>query len=187
MKTILTATLLTALTLASTARSEDSGTTKPIEPTKSAVKKITIEELGQMLEPMGYAPRPALSKEGKLLGYWVELTRSSTTFRVFIDVAPSGTVVWVSSNMIQFNEKTPASIDTLLGLIAEQNKLWPAYQVFYPKSKMLELAMPLHVQELNRATIRTGLESFLSNAMIVLETYKAAKAKEQAPTADPLP
>ncbi|MBA4190359.1 MAG: hypothetical protein C0467_20420 [Planctomycetaceae bacterium] len=190
MKTLMTAAMLAALTLTSVVRADDMGTVKPPKPIESAkpvVKKVTVEELGQMLETMGYSPRPATDKDGKVVGYWVELTRGSITIRVLLDVAPSGTVVWVAANMIQFNDKTPASVDILLGLFAEQNKLWPAYLVFYPKTKMLELAMPLYAQELTPATVRTGLESYLNNVMLVLETYKAVKAKELAPTADPLP
>jgi hypothetical protein len=179
VKTLRTALFVAALALTGTAQGQETGKTAGKEPVKTAAKKVTTEDVGLVLEQMGYELQPNKDKDGKLKGYWFDLTRGGTTITLYVNVSPGGTVVWLDNNLITFDEKTPATTETLLGLLAEQDNLWPAYLTYYPKTKMLTLALPVE-KALTPANIRAALDSFADKFQIVADAYKKVTASEAA-------
>lgn len=189
MKTLMTAVLLAALTATGFARGDEPA--KTTAPAKPAVTKVTTEELGALLEKMGYAPRPRKDKDGKVTGYAVELTRDSTTITVYLDVSSTGGNIWLNAIVTVFDDKEPATPELLLAFLSTHDQLWPAYLVYYPKANLVQLAMSMSTAGSGPATLRTNLESMADKHLIVAKAYKKARDAEKAQGgtsgANPLP
>ena len=178
MKTLMTAALLAAFALTGTIQGQTGPAKDPIGSEKTQAKKMTLDDLQQLLDAMGYNLRPGKNAEGKVVGYFFDLTRGSDTITVYLNVV--GDNIWIDTVLITFNEKTPASLPVVLGFLAEQDKLWPAYVVYYPKTKVMEMAQCVKGPNITPAMIRTSLESFMDKFGIVKNAYQAAKAREEA-------
>lgn len=178
MKTLMTAVLFAALAATGFAHGDEP--VKTTAPAKPAVTKVTTEELGAMLEKMGYAPRPRKDKDGKVTGYAVKLTRDSTTITVYLDVAGTGGNIWLSVNATKFTDKEPATPELLLAFLAAHDQLWPAYLVYYPETKWVELSMSMTAAGFGPATLRTNLDRMMDKFLIVAEAYKKARDAEKA-------
>lgn len=182
MKTLTTAAVLAALTF-SPARGDEPAKTKT--PAKAEVKKITVADLGRMLEELGHEPRESKDKDGKVIGFHVDQTRDGTKVTCYVTVSDDGTTVWIDNSLLVFNEKTLATVPVLLGLLAEQDDLWPAYVVYYPKTKRLKLARAVEGPELTRQKLRAGLESFMEKWAVVRNAYQKA-VKDEAVAKEPI-
>ena len=143
---------------------------------------ITTEQLGQMLETMGLSPRANKNKEGKILGYYVEQTVKAGKANFYFTVSGTGseTTVWVDTNVAVFGDQNPATVSMLTGLLAEQDNLWPAYFVYYPKTKILQLAMPLQNANPTAAMIRKTMDDFAAKCNTVLDVLAKEMDKEKA-------
>src|SRR4051812_33567103 len=106
MKTLITTALLAALAITGFAKADEP--TKPTAPVQATEKKVTMEELGSVLERMGYNPKPAKDSDGKVVGFNIEYTRGSTTISISLSLSPSGTRVWMNVGVASFDEKYPA-------------------------------------------------------------------------------
>ena len=178
MKTLMTAALLAAFALTGTIQGQTGSAQSPTGSEKNEVKKMTLDELQQMLETMGYSPRPGKNAEGKVVGYFVDLTRGGDTIPGYLSLA--GDNIWLDTNLLVFNDKQPATLPVILGLLAEQDKLWPAYLSFYPKTKVLQLTQCIKGPNITPAMIRASFESFMDKWIIVKNAYIAAKGREEA-------
>jgi hypothetical protein len=158
----------------------------PAQDAKSTPQKFTYDDLGKMLESMGYTIHPQKDKEGKLYGFNIELTRGSQTVTFRISLSPSQEVIWLDMDLMAFNEKEPATPALLLKFFGEHDKLWPAYMVYYANINRLQMSMPLKGPNFTPALIRTTLDSFVDKLQIVKDAYAAVK-KEEAKSKDPSP
>jgi|GEM_PF-2408890 len=193
MKTIITAAILTALSLTNFAKAEQPTPPPGDTPNKQqTTKKLTTEELGEMLDNLGYATRPSKNKDGKIVGYYFDLSRGSTKITLYASVS-AGTNIWIDTNMITFDDKTPPTTEMLLAFLGTQDQLWPAYLVYYPKTKLVQMALSVEVAGLTPTILNKKIESMMDKFNIVLEAYKKVKAAEQKaqdvgkPDANPLP
>lgn len=185
MKKLMTAAILLALSVTGVARSDEGTKVAPAPVAgKAEVKKIKIEQVGQMLEAMGYEPKETKDKEGKLDGYVVKVTRGNTIFTICIGVAKSETVVWVDTRVLNFDDKEVATVEAILEILAQQHKLWPAYVVYYKNGKILELSMPVEVRDLTPQKLRGSMDEILNKYFVVIEAIKAAKPKAPNPPAE---
>jgi hypothetical protein len=181
MKTLMTAVLVSALTFTGLA----SGQTPPVETPKPATpKKMTVEELGKMLEGLGLEVKPFKNKDGEIVGYNVEYTRGSETLRLSLSMSPSGMNVWLNAGMLAFNEKNPATVNVLLAILGKHNEMWPAYVTYFPKDGWIDLSMPVQGPNFTPASLRQGLDTFMDKFILFREAYQKAK-KEESKLLDP--
>jgi hypothetical protein len=171
MTKLMTAAVLAVLTLSPVAFAD--------EPAKAAQEKkeFTIPELGTMLDEMGYGPRESKDKDGKVTGYYVDMNRDGSKVTCFLTVS-GGTTVWFDNTLLVFDDKTPATLPVVLGLLAEQDNLWPAYIVHYPKTNKLVLAQAVTGPDVSRKALRDGLESFMDKWVVVKNTYQKVLKEE---------
>jgi hypothetical protein len=188
MKKLMTASILALMSLAGAARCDVVTGPAPAAPGAPAAttapagkpaeqKTIKLEQVGQMLQAMGYEPKETKDKDGKLTGFVVKLTRNNLTFTICIGVAASETVVWLDTRCLDFKGDDVATAEALLEILAQQHKLWPAYVVHYKNGNVLELSMPVEVRDLTPQKLRTALDEMASKYFIVADAYKAAKTK----------
>ncbi len=177
MSRIITAALLAAFAVTGTISAQTPAPTNQESKDKAEAKTLTIEDVGAMLEAMGYTPRPGKDKDGKLVGYYVELTRGGNTVTAYLSMG--GPNIWIDTNFAVYNEKNPASVTLLLGLMAEHDRLWPAYLNFYPKTKVMQLAQPVIGPNITPAALRKGLDSFMDKWVIARDAYYKARAIEK--------
>jgi hypothetical protein len=124
MKTLMAAVVVSALALGGIA----AGQAPPVEtPRPATPKKMTMEDLGKILEGLGLEPKPYKNADGVVTGYAVVYTRGQDRLTLSVSLSPSGTNVWLQAGMLQFNEKEPATANVLLALLAKHNEMWPAY------------------------------------------------------------
>jgi hypothetical protein len=136
-----------------------------------------------MLDTMGLSPRPRKDKDGKVIGYHIDqMTKlGKATYYLSVSGTGSSATIWVDANIAVFGDKNPATVALLTALLAEQDNLWPAYIVYYPKTKVLQLAMPLQNANPTPAQIQKTLTDFTVKCNTVLDTL-AKVAKEDAAT-----
>ena len=79
-----------------------------------------------------------------------------------------------------FNDKDPATQELLLALLATHDELWPAYLVYYPTTKLVQLSMSMTAVGFGPATLRTNLEGMMDKLMIVAQAYKKVRDAEKA-------
>ncbi len=191
MKTLMTAVLLAALAATGFATGDEPA--QPTAPAAPAAPKVTTEYLGDTLEKAGYAPRPVKNKDGKVTGHAVDLHRGTGTFTVYLDVTSNGGHIWLNVYAIKFTDKELATPELLLALLATHDQLYPAYLVYYPETKWVELSMSMTTAGFGPVALRTNLDRMMDKLVIVAEAYRKVRAAEQkAPEggtggANPLP
>jgi hypothetical protein len=190
-KTLTAALLAATFALAGVATAQEpaGGTTAKADPgrAESAAKRLTAEQLGQMLEDMGYEPKPVTNKEGKVIGYNVKYRSGTWDIFVFVGLSADGTNLWLTSNIGNVKDKT-VPVEAILGLLEANHKLFPAHVRYFPASGNLNVGMAVRNDGITKAALKNGLEEFTD---AVKETYtafdkavEAAKAKAEAKKED---
>lgn len=185
MKTLMIAAFLTALAIAGTAPSAEPVKT-PVptpksEPVKQAGKQISVEELGTMLEAMGYELKPFNNKDGKLIGYSTQFESEGWTIYGTFEISEDGKKIWLFGKIAPVvDESTAASV--LLAMIGSSDELSPAYLTYLPKSKKFEIVLPLTNGNMNPAAIRGAISTYGKAVKHALKTWDkaVATAKEKA-------
>ena len=183
MKTLMTAAMLAALTLTAAAfgREPGKGDTNPTtkaEPTKMAGKKVTIEELGEMLAAMGYEPKPCNDKNGKLVSYDVTFASDGYTIHGSFEITSDGRL-WVHGTLAPVaDESTPPAV--LLAMLGVNDRVHPAYLVYSAKTKNFHVMLPFANGNVTPAVLRTNIDAYGNAVKAVLNTWTAAKGKADA-------
>jgi len=125
---------------------------------------------------MGFTPEVQRNKEGKIIGYQIQVTRGSSSVPISLALSPSGTRVWMQVGIVTFNERSPATQEVLLELLGKHDDLWPAYVVYYPNWKQIVLSMSMDVTNFGRATLRPQLDKMFDKAMIVIDALKKGRS-----------
>jgi len=111
---------------------------------KATAKQLTVEDLGTMLENLGYELVPVKGDKGELFGYDTKDTTEGWTLNARIELSPSGKFVWITGVVAKVDNVNDVSKEALLAMLVESQKLGPAH-VHYStafKSFMLAVAMP---------------------------------------------
>jgi hypothetical protein len=190
MKTLMTAALLAALALTGLAKADEP--TKPTPaPTQATEKKVSLEELGSVLEQMGYTAQPVKDKQGKIVGYTIQVSRGGSNTSILLSLSPSKTRVWMYVGIMTFDEKVPATQELLLALLAKHDELWPAYVTYVPHWKQLVLSMSMDVTNFGPAALRVQLDRVLDKLQIVVDVVNKVQAAQEkgkeGGTPNPLP
>jgi hypothetical protein len=104
----------------------DAGAPAPT-PSATASKQITVEQLGAMLDAMGYAKKPVTSAQGTLIGYDLSFEQGSWTLGMRVELSADGSNVWfiAGARAVQGGEAVPGTVmDKLLAL---NDRLRPGY------------------------------------------------------------
>jgi hypothetical protein len=186
---LMTAALLTSLTLlAGTARS-DEFPKPPVGGKKGdgakAGKKLNAEELGEMLEMMGYDPKPAKNKNGEVVGYHLTMQSDGITMYCTIEVSQNGQVIWVYGSLAPVVDQTCPS-EVLLAMLQTNLRISPAAINYSPVTKKFEVLLTLANTNMTPAGMKTAINQFSEGVKQALMTWqKATTEKVKDPT--PLP
>jgi hypothetical protein len=115
--TLAAATLTLGLAGTTPARDPDKGS--PGEVAKAAGKKLTVGELGQLLEAMGYEPKPVKNKDGKLVGYDIVIKSGTWTIYCCAEISPSTNYVWFSWTLVSLKDHPAVPPEALLAMLEE--------------------------------------------------------------------
>ena len=186
MKTLTTAALLAALALTGLARGDEPIKPPATAPAKPAIKAVTLAELGQMLEDMGYAPKPAKDKDGAVYGYDVVLEASGTTVYCTAGVSPNGQVIWMHGRLARTADaSTPA--EALLAMLAANIDLTPAAITYDPVSKKFDVVLTMPNGNVTPVGLRVALNQFARGVQQALAVWDKATAKAPMGTTTPSP
>lgn len=171
MKTLMTAVLLTGLTIAGFARAE--------EPVKQPVqaKKVTLDELRTTLENMGYELKPSLS-DGKTVGYHLSMERSGITVYGTVWMSSNGESIWIYGTLARTADaNTPA--EALLAMLTENWNIAPAIISHDPQTKKFKVSLVLQNSNITPATLRVALNQFATGVSQALGVWDKAIAKSK--------
>jgi hypothetical protein len=178
MKTLLAA-MFAVLTFAGVANALPPIGRPAQTPEQNPRQKITTAQLGEALEALGYTPERNRDKDGKVLGYYIDVKRGDTTVTMYLSVASNGMNLWIDVNMVTLDEKNPPTSELLLAFLGTHDQLWPAYLVYLPKTKMVQMAMSVSSAGFDSDALKAKLNTMMDKFLIVAEVYKKAKAEEQ--------
>jgi len=182
MKTLMTAAMIAALTLSAVAFGQQPGKPeadpmKP-EPAKPVGKKVTIEDLNQMLQAMGYETKPYNDKEGKLLGYDVTFHSDGWTIYGDLQVQADGQI-WLRGWLTPLvDEKTPPAM--LVAMLEASDKVIPAHLLYSAKTKKFVVYLPIANGNVTPVSLRSSIEVFVGAVKAALNSWSNAKAKVEA-------
>ncbi|MBA4192463.1 MAG: hypothetical protein C0467_31225 [Planctomycetaceae bacterium] len=180
MKTLMTAAILSALTMSTIAfghepgKSDTNPTTKTGAP-KATGKTVTVEELGDMLHGLGYEPKPVMNKEGKTSGYEIVIRSASWSIYALVDISPSGKNIWISWTLkTGIDESAPPA--AVLAVLEQNHKIFPAYITYFPKTKSLWLAYRLLNRDVTSAVLRVAIDDYAEAVKATLTAWDKAVA-----------
>ena len=176
MKTLMTAAVFALFAFAGSAKADLPNLTGN-KPTTG--KKVTTSELGDALEDAGYSPKAVKNKDKKVIGYEVEVKRGDTTITVYMYAAEGNRNLWLEVNMITLDEKNPPTQELLLAFLGTHDQLWPAYLVYYPKTKMVQMAMSMSADGFNSKALKGNLDKMMDKFLIVADVFKKVKTAEE--------
>lgn len=192
MKNFLTAMMVAGLGLTTlSARAQES--TGPITPVKPGpvtpaeqpvVQGLSLEQLGSLLQQLGYNPRASRDQAGKVIGYNLEFSSKGWTMRLYVSLSKSGTVIWLDSGVGRIVDPAGVSRGSLLKLLGEHDRLWPSYVCYYPATGKVLLVMPIQNRGVTAATLKKEIDSFASKLQQMITLFKASQA---TPVPQPAP
>ena len=176
MKTLMTAVLLAALAAAGFAKGDEPAGPPATAPGKPAGKAVTLAELGQMLEDMGYAPKPAKGKDGAVYGYDVVLEASDMTVYCTAGVSTNGQAIWMHGRLARTADaSTPA--EALLAMLGANFDLSPAAITYDPVSKKFDVVLTMPNGNVTPVGLRVALNQFARGVQQALAVWDRATAK----------
>ena len=183
MKTLMTAAMLAALTLTAAAFGQNPGKPDPtpaakVEPTKTAGKKVTIEELGEMLYAMGYETTAFNDKNGKLVGYDVTFPSDGYALYGTFLITSDGRLWVFGSFALVADESTPPAV--LLAMLGVNDQVQPAYLHYSAKTKKFMVMLPFANGNITPAVLRANTGVYLKAVKTALDTWTTAKGKADA-------
>ena len=124
---------------------------RPVNP------KITVEQLGEMLEAMGYTiVEPIRNKDNQTIGYRIEVKAGTWTIRprMILD----NTTVWALMGLEKMPDPNNPPVANLLKLLAANSKTGPAYFTLYENGTALGLELPVPNHYVTPAVLRKQVE-----------------------------
>ncbi len=192
MRSTILALVASLFAFAVTARADDEtpAPKKPTMPVKTEVakpagKKVTIDELGNMLDALGYNPTPTKDKEGNVDGYNLEYTSGTWTMRMYIDISKNKSEICVSGSIGTLSEGTELPLAAAMELLTENGMIYPATIYFLKKSQQFRVYQSYTNEKLTNGNLRTKLDAFAETLKQVATKFN--KAKETAPDVNPAP
>lgn len=149
--------------------------------------RLTIEQLGKMLENLGYAPKSLKNKDGKVVGYNVEFKSDGWTIRFNVCLSIKGDSVWFDAGLATLTDLAGVRPQTLLSLLEQNDVIAPAYVYYYKERNNLRLSMPFDNYEVTAAKLRTKADFFAEAIKKIIMDYEKTTKPVQATPAGPAP
>ena len=185
MKTFMTAALVAALAISAAAFGQEPGAPGKLEPNptksepvKQAGKKVTLEDLGEMLTAMGYEPKPFNNKDGKLMGYDLTFQYDGWTIYGSFEVQSDGRI-WLYGGLAPVvDESTPPAV--LVAMLEASDKAFPSHLLYSSKTKKFTVFLPITNGNVTPASLRGSIETYSKSVKTTLNVYSTAKEKAEA-------
>ncbi|MDB5309218.1 MAG: hypothetical protein JWO38_3420 [Gemmataceae bacterium] len=197
MRTILfTLAAILTLGLAGPAPARDANKPGTAEPAKQALKKLTVEELGELLDAMGYNPKPVKNKDGKVNGYSTEFPSGTWTIRIDFLVTADGSQVVLDSGLFTFTDQSQLPAEAILGTLSDNFEIFPASVYYINQTKRLRMAMTVQSSNLTPASLRVQVDFYVAavkrcmtnfNQAVDQATATKEQVKKPGPGGNPIP
>lgn len=155
---ILIATLFSTLLFSGLASAQET----PAKETPKAnenTKGLSHEDLGTMLEDLGYEPKTIKMNDGGKR-YLVKMSRDTWNFNIAVELSPNRSFVWLSGNLGKLPEGDNLKRDLLLKLLESNHENSPRH--FLVKSnRQLSLEQPITVAHMTPADLSSQIDTFV--------------------------
>jgi hypothetical protein len=157
------------------------------EKTKLVGKKVTMEELGQMLEIMGYElkpfkdkdGRPMTDKEGKPVGYVFTIKSGTWTIPCEVSLSGSKENIWFCSVLVTLSEGSPVPTEAILAMLESNGPTYPNYLCYNRSAKSVEFNFLLKNGTVTVATLREAIDGYTTAVKDLVNTWKKAGAEAE--------
>jgi hypothetical protein len=119
----------------------------PVQPTpppaaQPTVQGMTADQLGKLLEGLGYQPQAYKNKDGNVSGYSVKITDSTGNWYMNFDLSKDGKRIWVTMDLTQIKDFSKVPAETLPKLFKEneQSNGYPYFAMYQDNWVVLELS-----------------------------------------------
>jgi hypothetical protein len=145
-------------------------------PSKPAISdgKITIEQMGVMLEELGCNPKPLKENSGKLRGYAFTYSYDGKEMPGNVIFSPNESRIFFSISFPPFDSSVSA--DLILNMLAQADAVYPAYFGYLPNGRKLEITMGVMNENFTKRTLQNNLSLFGHRTLLVVDIYNKAKA-----------
>jgi hypothetical protein len=155
--------------------------------------QVSMAQLGKMLDDLGLNPKANTNKEGKVVDYDLEFQSGTWTMRHWVSISPSGKFLWINTNLAKPLPAEGVSVEALLGLLEQNNDVWPAFVYYVKEVRRLRLGMGIRNEDLTPAKLRKDIDTFTESAKTLMVRYEkeskggVAKAPDVRPEPKPQP
>jgi hypothetical protein len=148
--------------------------------------RLSMAQLGKMLDDLGLNPKANTNKEGKVVDYDLEFQSGTWTMRHWVSISPSGKFLWINTNLAKPLPAEEVSVEALLGLLEQNNDVWPAFVYYVKEVRRLRLGMGIRNEDLTPAKLRKDIDTFTESAKTLMVRFeKESKRVAKHPLLDP--
>jgi hypothetical protein len=139
----------------------------------SANQGMTADQLGKLLEGLGYQPEAYKNDSGEITGYSIKINEPNDTWYMNFDLSKDGQRIWVSMNLTQIQDFKNVPAETLAKLFKE-NELSNGYPYFAMyNNNMLVLEMSENTGILTPQWLREDIGIVLNEAKHTVDLWTA--------------
>jgi len=156
-------------------------------PTKLATKQVSVDELGVMLENLGYEVTPVKGEKGEIVGWDTKFQAEGMTIYARIEISPSGKFIWITGVLATLKTGEELPKDMFANLLGSNQNIGPAHVQWDAKNKMFLVALAVSNANFNPADLRAALNIYVNGmkqAVAVWHDTMKAAAVEKAKTND---
>lgn len=181
--------LVAAFTFASFASAQmpglDPAPAPKTTPAKVAAKQLTVEELGTMLENLGYEVVPVKTDKGTAYGWDNKFDSDGTTIYARVEISPSGKFLWITGLIATVKNANDIPKETLIALLAANTQIAPCQVQLDTKCNSISVALALGNSNFTPADMRYALQRYTTSIKTVVKIWSdSTKATETG--SDPL-
>jgi hypothetical protein len=134
--------------------------------------RLTLQEMGTMLENLCYNPKSYNDKDGQLAGYDLEFASGTWTIRCCVSLSRDKSNLWFTCLVAKVTDSANVSSTALLGLLEENRNIWPSYVYFLKSLNGVQLTMPVPNLNLTPGKMRKEVEGFGETIKMLITRYK---------------
>lgn len=117
-------------------------TPAPMPAVPAANQGLSADQLGKLLEGLGYQPEAYKNDSGEITGYSIKINESNDTWYMNFDLSKDGQHIWVTMNLTQIQDWKNVPTETLAKLFKEneQSNGYPYFAMYNNNMLVLELS-----------------------------------------------
>jgi hypothetical protein len=118
-----------------------------------------MASLKTMLDGMGLDEvKENKNDKGEVVSYSVNIQRAPWTFWISVSLSPDKTNVWLNAWLSKVPDPGNVPPKVLLGLLAANEKIWPAYFIYSETWTQFRLSMPVPNRDVKAKDLRKQLD-----------------------------